>query len=302
VTLTNLPAGTATSGVDYTGLGSSTVVVVPALSSSIDVTISAQSDTLVESDETVVADVASTPSSYSGRLTASSADATLTINNVIPADITPPEIDSIKVAGSGWDATFVSEVDGMTPAPGMGEPDARGYQIPSGPSQLTPLPWSNLNRIVINVSEAVKGSGLGGAFQTSDFSLYGVNTLDYSSLITAIDFNSTLNSIVISLSAPLPTDKYLLYSADGAVKDLADNSLGEVEYRFNVLVGDVNQGGAVNVADRGLVVSTDGVEIGELGYTIFKDLNGSGVVNIADRGIVTPRQGDELPDDEPVAP
>lgn len=217
-------------------------------------------------------------------------------------DMFTTEITGVKVAGSGWDPTFVSEVDGMTPAPGMGEPDARGYQIPVGPSQLAPLPWSNLNRIVINVSEDVKGSGLGGAFLTSDFQLYGVNTLDHSGLITAIDFNPTLNAIVISLSGPLPTDKYLLYSADGAVKDLADNSLGEVEYRFNVLIGDVNQQGAVNVADSGLVESSDGAEVGEPGYTIFKDLNGSGVINIADRGIVTPRQGDELPDDEPIVP
>lgn len=76
-TVTLNAAGTATPGLDYTGMVSS--VVIPAGSTSIDVTVSTVDDTFAEGDETVILDVASTPALYAGRLTASTTDATLTI-------------------------------------------------------------------------------------------------------------------------------------------------------------------------------------------------------------------------------
>jgi hypothetical protein len=120
VTLTNV-GGTATAGADYTGLGSSTVVVIPALSTSVDVTISALNDTLAEGNETVIVDVFSTPSSYAGRLVASSNDATMTIedaddlvvegviiNNgaVQRSRLTTVSVDLNGVVNSGQEALF----------------------------------------------------------------------------------------------------------------------------------------------------------------------------------------------------
>lgn len=81
VTLTNLPAGTATAGTDYTGLGSSTVVTIPAMSTSVDVAISASNDTLAEGNETVLVNLSGTPS-FAGRVSVGGSNsATLTIND-----------------------------------------------------------------------------------------------------------------------------------------------------------------------------------------------------------------------------
>jgi hypothetical protein len=54
-----------------------------------------------------------------------------------------------------------------------------GYIAPTGTEQLNELPWVNVDQIMVTFSENVNVA-------LADLKLYGVNTTDYSSLITGL--------------------------------------------------------------------------------------------------------------------
>ena len=61
--------------------------------------------------------------------------------------------------GTSWESDFLDWLD----AEGLGHPEALvdpayerlGYRLPEGVSQLDPLPWHNVNKIVVQFSEGV---------------------------------------------------------------------------------------------------------------------------------------------------
>ena len=172
----------------------------------------------------------------------------------------PPVVTGVRVASSAWSSDFLDSLGGV------------GYAIPDGPNQLRPLPGSNLNEVIIEFNENVNVT-------ESDLALTGVNVPSYG--FSAFSYDAVAYRATWTLSQNLSRDK-LLVDLDGstanAVVDMAGNRLdgdwmnptwsppsapsggdawpsgdgtagGDFQFRINVLPGDVNQDGTVNVQD-----------------------------------------------------
>jgi hypothetical protein len=149
--------------------------------------------------------------------------------------------------------------------------------------------------------------------------LYGVNTLDYSSLVSSFTYQPSSHTAVWTFSQPIGTDK-ILVSLDDAVSDRTGNLLdgewqgttdampsgngvegGDFTYRMNVLPGDLDRNGAVNLFDLSYVQSHLGTTAHTLGYDAFADFDGSGTTTIVDRTAVLSHLFQSLPTGEPTA-
>ena len=92
-------------------------------------------------------------------LTNQDLEAFVTSDEIFSPAIGPPQVTSVKVGSTDWDPAFVSWVDPL---------DHVGYDIQSGNSQQTPLPWSNINQIFVQFSEDVQ-------ITASDIQLTGIH-------------------------------------------------------------------------------------------------------------------------------
>jgi hypothetical protein len=88
-------------------------------------------------------------------------------------------------------------------------------------------------------------------------------------------------------------------AANGGVPLDGDNDNvvgGDFILPFNVLEGDVNHSGGVNVTDYALTLRRLGSSAGlTTRYSVFNDLDGNGAINFADLGLVRSRIGRILP-------
>jgi hypothetical protein len=117
-----------------------------------------------------------------------------------------------------------------------------------------------------------------------------------------------------SAGSYLLRDRYqlLLESGTGGVQDVAGNALdgdgpigtfpsgdglpgGDWQLPLNVLVGDVNGDGVVNVIDKARVQNCYGAVCGDPKYDPLADFNGDGVINVIDKARVRLHYGEELP-------
>jgi hypothetical protein len=74
-------------------------------------------------------------------------------------------------------------------------------------------------------------------------------------------------------------------------------------FSLNVLPGDVNQSGGVNILDTVHVISLSGSSTSTPAmYSIFSDVNGSGGINILDILATNSQAGSTLPAGTPVVP
>jgi hypothetical protein len=189
-------------------------------------------------------------------------------------------------------------------------PYASGYPIPTGSSQLTDLPWINLNQVNIKFNEAVNVA-------QGDLTVAGVNTPSYT--ISNFSYNATTFTATWTFGSSIGADKLLLdlsgtgtnavTSATGNVAldgtwtngtstFPSGNSAPGTDFRFdlNVLPGDVKQtGGPVTILD---VIQTRNAQLtsaGATGYSAFDDVDGSGSINILDVVDVRNRQLTSLP-------
>ena len=206
--------------------------------------------------------VSVTATSSTGSTT--TADTTnLSVDNILPT------VTGVLVASSAWSSSFLNSLGGV------------GYAIPDGPNQLLPLPGSNLNEVIIEFSENVNVT-------EGDLALTGVNVPSYG--FSAFSYDAVAHRATWTLSQNLVRDK-LLVDLDGstanAVVDVAGNRLdgdwvnptwsppsapsggdawpsgdgtagGDFQFRINVLPGDVNQDGTVNVADLAVLAANYG--------------------------------------------
>ncbi|MFO0789325.1 MAG: right-handed parallel beta-helix repeat-containing protein [Pirellulales bacterium] len=231
------------------------------------------------------------------------------VDGSILIDAAAPTVNALRVSSSAWTNDFKHVAD-------AGGLDV-GYIVPGGASQLTTLPWVNVNKLVITFSEDVIVS-------QGDLILRGVNTADYTSLINGFSYNAPTRTATWMLSSNLPVDKYLAVLSDN-VKDAAGNALdgnwtnggdsypsgngtagGRLEFRFNVVPGDANRSGDVQGSDVGEIrlkqfqSISGGVPSG--GYSIYHDLDGNGVILGSDVGAAQTRQFTSLPAGEPTPP
>lgn len=269
--LVNFPAGAGTPS----GSGSQ---VVSTISSSISITTI--DDNVMEGDETIVFGASNFPTNLT--IGDFSKD-TVTITDT--EDVAPRVID-VEVSGSTWTALFLAAVGGV------------GYSIPEGAAQYSTLPWEGVDRVNILFDGPVQGTGLGGALQPSDFSLTGVLPTP---AITSVSYDGGANRATLHLASPLTSNSILVQVFATKVTDAFGNELdgefvqqqpspisgdgvagGDFLYRFNVLPGDYNRDGSVDILDieplRAGLFGTPG----DSNYSAFADGNGSAGLNIVD--------------------
>jgi hypothetical protein len=219
-------------------------------------------------------------------------------------DAIPPRVTDVRVGSSAWQPTFLAEVGGV------------GYSIPDGADQAKALPWTNVNRIFIDFSEPVKGSGAGGTLTPIDMPLHG--TTSGMIMPSSVSFDASNNRATLILPSNLAADKYLLVVDANNVTDNAGNKLdgewtnyvstisgngaagGQFLYRFNILPGDANQSASVTISDLAMIAANFGAVAGGSGYSILRDVNGSGTITISDLAIVASSFGTTLPAGNPL--
>lgn len=202
---------------------------------------------------------------------------------------TPPAVTDVNLSSTDWDSSFVDYLEQSS----LG---TDGYSIPVGSaSQLTTLPWTNLNQIHITFSEDV-------TIDSYDLSITGVNQTSYE----FSDFTYDDQNFVATwtFSNYLENDKLLIdLDADGLdpVQDVDENALdgewtdgsstydsgdstagGDFEFRVNILPGDANTGGLVTTYDYVWIRARDGLDTSDPGYDHFRDLDGSGNIDSVD--------------------
>ncbi|MCA9200637.1 MAG: cadherin repeat domain-containing protein, partial [Planctomycetales bacterium] len=264
---------------------------------------------------------ANSASSHTIEVTATSTDgSTATQQFTIDVlDETGPQITSVKVGSTTlWKPAFIQYVD---PA------DNLGYEIPTGPDQLKTLPWFGINRIYISFSEHIVNS-LGQTIDDADevaklFSVtvgdYGLLSVEYDDVdyVLTIKLNTPISD---TFTSPFSGDKLRIWIDDAKVTDVAGNPLngtwdngvsensgentlvGDFDYRFNVMPGDVSQNGVVQSSDRTLTLASTTSFTFFGPYNKFADVDGSGSIVSNDSTRVLSRTTTFLPGGEPMGP
>jgi hypothetical protein len=223
---------------------------------------------------------------------------------VVTSPDTPagPTVTQVLVGASGWTQDFLN---GLAAA-GMG---VGGFAPATGSDQqLLAMPWNNLNQLAIRFSEPVQ-------VQASHLTLHGLNVGPYAFSGFAYDADTYLATW--TLEQPLGADRLLLTLSD-QVTDLLGNPLdgewlngasvypsgngepgGDFHFLFNVLPGDVNRNGQVNVFDSVDVRGRWNAAAGDSLYSPFADINGNGTINVFDSAPVRAAWNTSLPVGEP---
>ena len=198
-----------------------------------------------------------------------------------PSAVQMPTVAGVAVSGAGW---------------------ASAYSIPVGTgAQLQSLPWSGINQVKVTFNENV-------TVDQSDLLLTGVNVPSYNVAGGTFSYNATTFTATWTLPLSIGADQLMLaLNANGSdpIHDAAGNHLdgewtnptsttqsssssypsgngtagGNFNLRFNVLPGDANQDGLVNISDLTALASQ--WQQTSQGF-LSADLNHDGQVNISD--------------------
>ncbi len=221
---------------------------------------------------------------------------------ITATELPAPHVAEVLVRGSGWSTAFLNHVH----TAGL------GYSIPSGAAQLADLPWTNVDQIVVRFSEGV-------SVQQNDLVLHGVNTPTYAT--SGFSYNPTTFTATWTLGEALAADKLLIeLAAAGAdpIRNAAGVRLdgdwsdgtsafpsgngrsgGDFRFRLDVLPGNVDQLGDVNILDTVKTRNKQFTAIGDANYDARYDVNGSGGINIFDTILVRNQQFTSLPEGDP---
>jgi len=278
-------ADTAQSNVDYTSLLSSLTILAGQTQGTILVPISSSPDS--ESKQFFVRLITADNTRLGKDI------ATVKINVTMAA----PQVTGVSVDSTAWSSSFPYQ--------------AAGYAIPAGSAQLTDLPWINLNQINIVFSQNVNVA-------ESSLQLLGVNTPSYS--FSGFSYNATTDTATWTLTQPIGADKLLIDLSDSVTNTSGVALDGEWSdgvstypsgngtpggaflFSLNVLPGDENQSGGVNILDTVSVAHLQGsTTLTPATYSIFADVNGSGGINVLDTLATNSRQGSVLPSGSPAA-
>jgi hypothetical protein len=123
------------------------------------------------------------------------------------------------------------------------------------------------------------------------------------------------------LSQNIPADKLLIDLSDGVTNSSSESLAGSWTdssssypsgtgdtaanflFRFNVLPGDEDQSGTVNILDTTKTLNRQASSTSNpASYLIFADINADSVINILDTVGVQSRQATSLPSGSPIAP
>jgi VCBS repeat-containing protein len=213
-----------------------------------------------------------------------------------------PNITSILVRSSEWSNPFVNSI----------HPQGLGHVVPAGAGQLTDLPWTNVDQIVVRFNEHV-------SVQQADLLVHGVNNATYA--ISGFSYNPATFTATWTLEDPLPADKVRIQLAAGGADPIRNaagvrldgdwsdgtsaypsgngKSGGDFQFRFDVLPGNVDQIGPVNIFDTIKTRNRQFTTVGDANYSALYDVNGSGDINIFDTVQVRNHQFTSLPEGEP---
>jgi len=238
-------------------------------------------------DTTVVDTTAVNGTTYYYRVTATDDGGVSEVSNVAsatPAASAVATIDDFLVSGDAWDPSFLEFLRSQDSGDG-------GFDVPSNtPAGVTPVPWSNVNKITLVFDRDV-------AVDQNSLVVHGVNQADYS--MTGFAFDGTRHAATWTLGRATPNDRLTVTLAGNAEHEAFAAPL-------NVLAGDADRNGAVNALDLGNVKarlnrSTTNVGTGANGYSPFADVNGDGKINALDLAIVKQRLNNRLPAAGPAA-
>lgn len=187
---------------------------------------------------------------------------------------TAPQVTNVLVDGQNWTS------------PALGG----SYAIPVGSaSQTQPLPWTNVNQIQVAFSEDVNVqqsslvlTGVGGAYAISGFS-YNASTFTATWTLSTPIAADKLHIALASTGPAAVTSVAGGISLDGEWTDNVSTypsgnvtAGGDFNFAFNVLPGDVNQDGVVDIQDLTSVANH------WLGAGPTGDVNADGAVDIQD--------------------
>jgi len=224
----------------------------------------------------------------------------------------PVTIVGAYVAGSAWsDTPGNDDFDGYLAAHGLGDAanPALGYALQTGTSQLTPLPWINIDTISVQFSGPVINIGLGslellGGTGTGAAAAPAVTGFTY-------DGNNTYSW---TLSGPLGNNNWLFciattgspFGTPGSTQVTDPNGVGisgafttglssfpsgnglpgsMFDFFFNVLPGNGLQNGVNNSIDTAITRSKSNEHVTSAGYSPYFDYNGAGIINSVDAAV-----------------
>jgi hypothetical protein len=144
--------------------------------------------------------------------------------------------------------------------------------LPAG--RATDLPWGNLQGLGLTLSRAV-------TLNTGDVFVTGIIGGDYGPV--AVSGSGT--SYTLTLAKPIAR-------ADRLTLTLGNDQIVSFTRRLDVLPGDVNDDGVVNVADGVLILNN---YTPAHAYSPFRDMNGDGSVSVSDFTLYRPYIGTTLP-------
>lgn len=219
----------------------------------------------------------------------------------------PPTVVGLNVASSQWTQDFVDHLESA----GLG---TAGYSIPVGTAeQLNPLTWENLDTIRITFSEDVD-------VDRQDLSVTGVVNASYETSGFFYDPETLTASWTLATAIPITEAIHLDLDGDGefAVVDLAGDALdgewtdssstyssgdgvagGDFEFRFNVVLSDLNSNGQVDNFDHFFTRMFEGNEIGDANYLAERDADGDGDIDDDDADRIAAHFGESLPTGDP---
>jgi hypothetical protein len=224
----------------------------------------------------------------------------------VTVDNAGPRVAAALASGTAWTAGFLNLL--QTSGLGVG-----GFAVPAGAGQLAALPFANANRLVLDFSEDV-------SVQQGDLAVRGVAVPNYAA--SGFAYDPIGRRATWTLGSAVGRDKLRLVldaTTANRVTDLAGNVLdgdwtdasaaesfpsgdgaagGDFRFRVNVLPGDANGSGTVDVTDLGALATNfnqnnRGPRQG--------NFNGDAAVNVADLGTLATNFNRGLPAGDPAS-
>lgn len=213
---------------------------------------------------------------YSGNVTLESTGAD-SVSVAMPASTvstSPVKVTGLYVRGSTWNSTYLDLATFTT----VGS-DKLGYGLKDGANQLVTsgasaaqVTWSNVNRISVQFNQPITAP-VASSLQL----IRGDSGGDVTITPTAVSLLAGGTVAQFSLPSSLVTGQYIISIGAGGIVDEAATTVldgewttssstfapgsgdgtagGTFNFRFNVLVGDVNASGGVNGSDRTATVA-----------------------------------------------
>jgi uncharacterized delta-60 repeat protein len=273
----------------FPGVSTVPYVDIPAGQTFQTVFVTPVDDALVESNETAVFTIRSSPGYEIG--TPRSAPFVIVDN-----DAPPPKVTEVYLRGSAWGGAD-NLADNLTfqeklASAGVGDA-ALGYRLDPAPAGTT-VPWVNVDQVILRYDQPQPNTPAAASIVLdgvrSDYAATGVTKLDD-------------RTFALALNRPLGSDPaggndgdriHLTVSGGGA-------NNGTYALDFNVLQGDVDGSGQVVAADFSAVKkkffksTNDPVTGADSDYGVFHDVNGDGVILASDFSEVKKRFFDARP-------